>query len=116
MGKWVVLFLLLFVTTAYAFSIDDITVDKKIPYRMNFGDTGKYVDVKDCYNEYGFLLFSDDSSIMQIIYDPSINEIWVIKEKSTWRMNNWFTPKYGAPNPKVTFETPRVRKILYERI
>jgi hypothetical protein len=88
------LFGLIFIGNLFAFTVEDITVDKKIFYRIYIGDDKKtdWIDLIGKYNlEQDKFIFEDRSPIKSIDVN-NYRIVLVVKEKSLWKI-------YWSPNP-----------------
>lgn len=90
----IILFGLIFIGNLFAFTVEDITVDKKIFYRIYIGDDKKtdWIDLIGKYNlEQDKFIFEDRSPIKSIDVN-NYRIVLVVKEKSLWKI-------YWSPNP-----------------
>ena len=90
----IILFGLIFIGNLFAFTVEDITVDKEIFYRIYIGDDKKtdWIDLIGKYNlEQDKFIFEDRSPIKSIDVN-NYGIVLVVKEKSLWKI-------YWSPNP-----------------
>ena len=77
-----------FLSNLFAFTVEDITVDKKIPYRIYIGEDKKvdWIDIIGKYDLENNKFIFEDRSPIRIIEVDRYNVVLIKKDKSLWKL------------------------------